>query len=266
MHFYCDYHIHSNFSLDSNSSMEAMIENALQKGLYEITFTDHIDFDYPNYFFEFNLDDYLNQIEYYKSKYKNKISLKTGIEIGLQPHLSDKNNALINKYPFDFVIASTHIIDKLDPYCGTFFTNKTQTSSYQDYFKEVLYNVKNFNNYNVCGHLDYIVRYGNFSLKYISYYDISDICDEIFKHIIKNGNGIEINSSAYRYGFYNPHPKYDFIKRYKELGGEIITIGSDAHKPEHICSNFSQVYDILNSLNIKYITIFEQRQPKFIKI
>lgn len=267
MYFYADYHVHTSFSGDCNASMEQMIEKAIQLGLKEIAFTDHVDFDYPDPSFEaIDYDVYIKVFDRLKKQYQKQINLVLGVEVGYQMHVKDQIEKLLASYPFDFVICSTHMADRLDFYTGDFFKEKNQNEAYLRYFENVLESVQQFKNYDVYGHLDFIVRYGSFSQKALSYLDYKDIIDEILKKIIANGSGIEINTSGYRYKLNQLHPQAEIVKRYFELGGEIITVGSDAHRAEDLCSHFSTAYTLLKELGIKYIATFKNRQAKLVKI
>ncbi len=266
--FIADYHTHCNFSSDSETPMEDMIIKAIELGLKEIALTDHVDLDYPNYELDFSIDynDYNKVFYNLKEKYKDKIKLLLGIEIGLQPHLKQRLVDIYNSVDFDFVIASTHVVDRLDLYNGDFYKNKSKEEAYQLYFEDVLNNIHIHNNFNVYGHLDYIIRYGDFENKALDYNDYKDIIDEILKALIDKGKGIEINTSGYRYKLNQTHPQIEVLKRYKELKGEIITVGSDAHKPQDIAAYFDVAYSLLKQVGFKYITLFEKCNPKFISI
>lgn len=263
-----DYHLHTSFSNDCNVPMEDVIRNAISKGAKEIALTDHVDYDYPNlkYSFLINFDEYIVEFNKLKEKYNKEINMRLGIEIGYQPHIEDKINQLISNFPFDFVICSSHTADKLDFLNGDFFIGKTQKNAYLRYFENVLYSVENFHNYDVYGHLDFIIRYGNYEKKFLSYLDYTDIVDAILKNIIESNHGIEVNTSGFRYGLGQTHPQFDIVRRYKELGGEIITIGSDAHFTRDIFSNFEIVNAYLQSIGFKYIATFKQRKPYFIEL
>ncbi|MCT4597198.1 MAG: histidinol-phosphatase HisJ family protein [Vallitalea sp.] len=263
-----DFHTHTDFSGDCEFPMEIMIEHAINNNFKKLCFTDHFDYDFPSTELSFQLDipAYYNKFMELKEKYNSKIDLLFGIEVGIQPHIYDVIIKTINKYPFDFVIGSTHVINKQDPYCGEYYKNKTKKEAYDKYLKEILYNVNNFNDYNVYGHLDYIIRYGNYEDKKLYYKDYSDIIDAILLKIIESNHGIEINTSGYRQNFKEPHPNVDIIKRYGELGGEIITIGSDSHNPEHLAYNFDKACNLLLKNGFKYFTVFKERKPEFIKI
>jgi len=263
-----DYHLHTSFSGDCNVHMEDVIRKAISKGVREIALTDHVDYDYPdsNNPFLIDFDVYINEFNELKEKYNKEINMKLGVEIGYQPHIEDKINQLISNYPFDFVICSSHTADKLDFLNGDFFTGKTQKNAYLRYFENVLYGVKHFQNYDVYGHLDFINRYGNYENKLLSYLDFADIVDTILQNIINTNHGIEINTSGFRYGLGQTHPHFDIIKRYKELGGEILTLGSDAHLTRDITSHFDIVIEYLQSINFRYIATYKDRNPFFIKL
>lgn len=267
---YTDYHLHTTFSHDGISTMEEHIKNAINLKLKEICFTEHYDiYDglKNNALKTIDVENYVEKFNQYKEKYKNQINLKLGIEIGLQPDIKDIICNIVTQYHFDFIIGSSHITCKKDiSKDPTFFDGLTQKEAYTKYFKEVLENVKLYDEFDVYGHIDYIVRYGEYEEKKIKYSDYKEILDEILTNIIEKGKGIEINTSGYRYGLNTPHPNLEILKRYKELGGKIITIGSDAHKVDDACFNFDEAIQLLKQIGYENYTIFENRIPKFIKI
>lgn len=267
---YTDYHLHTTLSHDGISTMEEHIENAIKLGLKELCFTEHYD-RYEglrnNQLETINVKNYVEKFIQHKEKYKNQISLKLGIEIGLQPDIKEIISNMVKQYPFDFIIGSSHITCKKDISKDvTFFEGLTQKEAYTKYFREVLENVKIYDEFDVYGHIDYIVRYGGYQERTIKYSDYKDILDEILTHIINKGKGIEINTSGYRYGLNDPHPNKEILTRYKELGGKIITIGSDAHKIQDICSDFEKATELLKEIGYKNYAIFENRLPKFIEL
>ncbi|HKM04643.1 MAG TPA: histidinol-phosphatase HisJ family protein [Lachnospiraceae bacterium] len=267
-----DYHLHSSFSGDSETPMEDMIQKAISIGLKTICFTEHMDMDYPlptsdsSVSFEVNTDSYLYDLLKYKEKYSNIIQLYFGIELGLQPHIAKQNEAYAKSYDFDFILGSSHISNKRDPYYSSFFEGRSEESAYREYFLSIIDNIKNYSYFDVYGHLDYVIRYGPNTNKNYSYQKYADLFDEILKLLIQSGKGIEVNTAGLKYGLGQVHPSSDVIKRYKELGGDIITIGSDGHKTEHIAYKFSEVPDLLKSCGFHYYTIFKKRTPEFIKI
>lgn len=267
-----DYHVHSNFSSDSQAPMEQMIERAIQLGLKKICFTDHMDYDYPETSelrFVFDPEAYVKKLEELKKRYYKQIDILTGIELGLQPQLTNRLNNLIESYSFDFAIGSSHVVDHVDPYFPAYWENKTIQEGVHRYFESIIENCKGFQGFSVYGHIDYIIRYAPGQAQKradYSYTDYADIIDEVLKTIISYGKGIEINSAGYKYGLGFAHPKPEIIRRYKELGGELITIGSDAHKPEHLAYDFQLLPELLQSLGFRYYATFVQGKPVYEKL
>ena len=265
---FADYHTHTNFSSDSNACMIDMIEKAYSMGLKEIAITDHIDFDFPDpeYPFLFKYNDFRKSFDACYDIYRKKINVLCGVELGLQPHVKEQIDNFADKGNFDFIIGSTHCVDKYYLSCNNFFENKTKQEAHNAYLDEVLNSIKIFDCFNVYGHIDFINRYGKYEDKSFKYCDNAEKIDEILKTLISKGKGIEINTSGLRYGVGSPHPHIDIVKRYKELGGEIITIGSDAHRPEHIAKDFNIAYEMLDEAGFKYLSIFRNRKPDFINL
>ncbi len=267
-----DFHVHSDFSSDSEASMEAMITQGINLGLKTICFTDHMDYDYPSeykYSFVLDTEDYLKALNKMKNKYSSKIEILTGIELGIQTQIIDNLNDLVNKYPFDFVIGSVHVADKMDPYYPEYWEKRSEEEGILRFFETIKEGCEKFDGFHVCGHIDYIVRYTpSNKIKYrgYSYPYYADILDDILKTLIANGKGIEANTSGYKYGLGHTHPKTEILRRYKELGGEIITIGSDAHKPEHLCYDFEKVENLLKDIGYRYYTIFKYGKPIMVKL
>jgi histidinol-phosphatase (PHP family) len=246
-----------------------MIQKAISLGLDTICFTDHMDYDFPVHnglTFEFNPEEYFIELNFMASKYKDSIKILKGIELGLMPHLSERIHKLISHYQFDFVIGSSHVVNGVDPYLSEYWKNRTERDGIEDYFKSIIENVENIKDFDIYGHLDYVIRYTPEKVTDYTYQNYADLIDTMLKSIIGAGKGIEVNTAGYKYGLGFPHPHPDILKRYKELGGEIITIGSDGHKPEHLAFDFNKANDLLISLGYKYYTLFENRRPNFIKL
>ena len=171
-----------------------------------------------------------------------------------------------DSYPFDFVIGSSHVVHGVDPYYPNYYDNRDEDTAYMEYFESILENIATDADYDVYGHIDYVVRYGPNKNEFYSYKKFSDIIDEILIKLIEKGKGIEINTAGFKYGLNHPNPTEDIICRYRQLGGEIITIGADGHKPEHIAYDFHKVPEILKNAGFNYYTVFKNRKPDFIKI
>ena len=265
-----DCHMHSSFSADSDTPMEVMIHRAVETGLQGITFTEHLDPDYPvtpdNLDFSLDIPAYKEKLAELSDIYKDKIQVRFGIELGLQMHLGEYFDSLLSQTPFDFVIGSSHLVHGYDPYYPEFFEGRKEFLCYMEYFESILENLHAFSEMDVYGHIDYIVRYGPNQNKYYTYERYQDILDEILRTVIARGRGIELNTGGFHYGLGEPNPCRAVIRRYRELGGEIITIGADAHGPEKIAYDFDKAAAILADCGFKYYTVFQNRKPEFVKL
>lgn len=256
-----DYHIHSDFSADCDTNMEKTIEKAIEIGLKEICFTEHIDYEYPDkdWIFEFDLDAYDMKIKEMQEKYQDKIRIKKGVEIGVQPYLLNRYENLMKKHSFDFVICSMHATDKKDLHSGDFFVGRTVDEAYQLYYVELLDCVKRYKEFSILGHIDLVKRY----TKEQSKHNFHDLIKEIFEEIIPAGKGIELNTSGYRYGLEQGMPSMDILQLYKDLGGEIVTLGSDSHVESTLAYRFKESLELLQSIGFKYIATFDEGKPTF---
>lgn len=270
-----DMHMHTWFSTDSEACPRDMADEAVRKGLKTICFTDHFDKDDLEWGEEgiFDVDAYFVEMQKLQEEYAGKLNIRIGIELGLRTYLKDYYEELTKKYPFDFVIGSVHNVPYkkdaegnilyTDPATEKLFTDRTDKEAYRLMMETTLENVRTSDCFQTLGHLDYVVRYGKSREKEYSYTDYADIIDEILKLLIEKGKGLEVNSAGLKYGLPFAHPHPDVLKRYRELGGEIITIGADAHKPEHIAYDFAKAEEILKSCGFKYYTEFFEQKPVF---
>lgn len=262
-----DVHMHCGFSNDSETRPEDMVESAIAKGLSVICFTDHYDKDNLDWGDEaiFDVESYFQKMIELQEEYRDQIDIRIGAEIGMQPYLAEYYQDFMAQHPFDFVIGSVHSVLEHDVALD-FFQKHSDPEGYRIYFEEMLQDVQKIKAYDVLGHLDYIVRYSNQGSKGFDLNDYMDIIEEILKQVIAHGKGIEMNMSGLKYGLGAPHPQQEIIKRYRELGGEIITVGADGHIPEHIAYDYHLADDILKSCGFKYYTEFKGRKPVFVKI
>lgn len=270
-----DMHMHTWFSTDSEACPRDMADEAVRKGLKTICFTDHFDKDDLEWGEEgiFDMDAYFVEMQKLQEEYAGKLNIRIGIELGLRTYLKDYYEELTKKYPFDFVIGSVHNVPYkkdaegnilyTDPAAEKLFTDRTDKEAYRLMMETTLENVRTSDCFQTLGHLDYVVRYGKSREKEYSYTDYADIIDEILKLLIEKEKGLEVNSAGLKYGLPFAHPHPDVLKRYRELGGEIITIGADAHKPEHIAYDFAKAEEILKSCGFKYYTEFFEQKPVF---
>lgn len=263
-----DFHIHSHFSNDSTASMQSMAKKAKDIGLKGICFTDHYDLDYQSteINFEFSYDAYLEELSSIREYSTKGFQIFTGLELGMQPHISAENEALLGGKNFDFIIGSIHCVDKKDLYDKTFLEGITEEEGIRHYYYDTLKCIENFKNFDVLGHLDGIRRYlynkdDSFSLNLYE-----ELVRNVLSKLISLNKGIEVNTAGLRYGLSSFHPLPDILKWYRLLGGEIITIGSDSHSPENLGYGLKDALIDISDLGFKCYTIFKDRKPIFIKI
>ena len=277
-----DYHVHTEFSDDSNYPMEQVIKDAITKEFDELCFTDHVDYgikkdwdesgemiyrkggagepdqmpvanvDYPVYYKTF---------QKMKELYQDKISLKFGLEFGMQAHTVEKYEKLFSRYPFDFIILSVHEIEDKEFWDQGFQNGMTQQEYNERYYEEMLYLVQNYHNYSLLGHMDLITRYDKAGV--YPFEKLKPILTKILKTVIADEKGIEVNTSSHRYGLKDLTPSRDILKLYKELGGKIITIGSDSHKPEHLGAFVDETKEELKALGFEQICTFDKMKPVY---
>lgn len=262
-----DYHVHSAFSADSSEAMERMVEQGMQLGLQHICFTDHMDYDFPAQYletekkFEFDVDVYFDQIKKLQNTYKSDIQIHIGVELGVKPNIVSQLEKLVTSYPFDFVIASSHLLDNYDPYFPDYWAhidNHSETGI-RAYFQSIYENIQAFDNFDVYGHLDYIVRYIPDPLFAYHPEQFQEEIDRILKLLIKKGKGIEINTAGLKYGLPFAHPKEEIVTRFFDLGGSYYTVGSDAHKAEHLGYAFAEEAITLDKLGLPAPSLFVAR-------
>lgn len=256
---YIDQHMHTVASPDAypSASINNYIKHANTLNQRGLMLTDHVDIDSPvPMFFRYpNYDEYFANVE--ELNKSSNIPIYTGVEVGYQKASIQKLSTFINRYPFDLVICSIHVVDGLDFYYGDFFTGKTIDESINRYFEAVLDAVESYSDYDVFGHIDYITRYIK-ELDNYDFYQYEDIITRILKTIIRNNKGIEINTSK---GSNKVFPSLKLLKKYKQLGGEILTIGSDAHKPEALQQNFNKALKVAKEAGFETIYTFISRNP-----
>ena len=269
-----DQHTHSHFSTDSESAPQSMIQGAIEKGLTHLCLTDHMDLDYPGTtkekpLFEFHPDDYFAALTPLKESCRNKLSLGIGIELGLRPGRDDLNKQmqqLLSGYSFDFVLGSVHLLDNDDPYYEEYWQGRTAKDILSKYFTDMLAAIKEYDNFDSLGHLDYLIRYipACCGKKDYAFKEYQEVMDEIFRLLIHKNKALEINTAGLIKGLSCFHPKKETLMRYLELGGKLITIGSDGHSPDKIATEFSRTEELLKECGVSGYYVYKNRQPEFV--
>lgn len=257
-----DFHLHSEYSIDSKTSMEDMVVSAIEKNLKAICFTDHVDFDCSSkgLDFVFRPSDYFRNIKQVKYKYMRDIEILAGVEIGIQPHLIHRYNKFIEDNDFDFILLAIHSLGRKDIHFDNIAADLAPLKALELYYKEMYECIHDFSNFDVLAHIDYMDRYFKDYSALPKFDEYSHLVEDILKLLISKGKGIEINTAGIRYGLSYSHPKIQILRLYKELGGEIITIGSDAHSKDDVGYGYRNAEKLLRDLGFKYIHIFKDRK------
>lgn len=279
---YADYHVHTEYSDDSLYTMEEVVKDAIRLGLDEICFTDHVDYgikpdwdgpepivwrrggsgepdkiplanvDYPRYEAE---------IRKLQEKYRGQITLRMGLEFGMQVHTIPLYEKLFARYPFDFILLSVHQVEDKEFWNQDFQRGRTREEFNRRYYEELLALVRRYRHYSVLAHPDLIARYD--SAGPWPFEKLRPILTEILKTVIADGKGIEVNTSCHRYGLKDLTPSRDILRLYRELGGTVLTIGSDSHKKEHLGAFIRETMDELKEMGFEQFCTFEGMKPVF---
>lgn len=275
---FADYHVHTEFSDDSIYPAKDVIRDAVRMGMDEICITDHVDYgvkedwdsgkeiEYRNGDPLANVDyeKYMAELSQLRERYADKITVRTGMEFGVQTHTIPKYKVLFDRYPFDFIILSIHQVEDKEFWTQDFQKGRTQKEYNERYYEEMLSVIRQYKDYSVLGHLDLIVRYDKEGV--YPFEKLRPLIEEILKTVIADGKGIELNTSFHRYGLKDTTPSRDILKLYRELGGEIITIGSDSHKPEHLGAYIEESKELLKELGYRQFCTYEKMEPVFHKL
>lgn len=283
-----EYHIHCEFSDDSPTPMEKQIETAISKRIDEMCFTDHVDYgikrdwddprgilyrepdgmsssnsdpepmanvDYPKYF---------AKIERMQAQYHGEIIIKKGLEFGIQTITIPDFEKLYAKYEdqLDFTLLSMHQVNNQEFWTQDFQRGKMQKEYNDEYYDEIYKVQQSFKHYSVLAHIDLLARYDPAGI--YPFEKEEDKIAEILKLAIQDGKGIELNTSSWHYGLSDTQPSRKILKLYKDLGGKILTIGSDAHVPQYVADHYDEAVDILkNEIGFTEICTFEHMRPIF---
>ena len=284
-----DYHIHTSYSDDSIEPMENQIKKAIELGLKEICFTDHVDYGIKKDWSEGNIEYYygdgigapadqkyplanVNYPEYFAEidrlarKYKDVITIKKGLEFGIQRHTVERYQTLYNtwKDQLDFVLLSIHQVDNKEFWKQDYQKDKTQKQYNEGYYNELLTCMNMFDDFCSLAHLDSIVRYDLNGV--YPFEKIEPIIAEILKTAISRNKALEINTSCWHYKLSDTTPSRDIIRLYRDLGGKMITIGSDAHSTKYLADHFSDTIAMLKDFGFEYFCTYSRMVPEFHKL
>ena len=269
----CDSHTHSAFSFDGEVPVEEMVKQAIKNKIDVITITDHCDAvgigDRDNEFgvvLEDAIPKSVLETRRVATIYKDKIKVLAGVELGEPTHFPEKTEVALDLADFDFILASTHEAKGKEDYYFLEYNSDNLDTILEEYFREQLEVVK-WNGFDSLAHFDYPARYikERTSIK-LDYTRYENIIDEILKILVKNNKALEVNTSTISKPLGRPMPGEEILKRYKDFGGRLITLGSDAHKTEVLGKDLTTAIDMLKKIGFTSYCYYEKHIPVEVKI
>ena len=263
--FLADYHCHSAFSPDGHDSIAAMLENAKRAGLTEIAVTDHCDMNLP-----FDTDAYRRAFLEAQAANKTGVRLLYAIEQGEGLHDMPRAEGILAREELDFVIGSYHAVKGGEDFYFMSYDSLEQCLSVLDAYMDELLEMARWAKFDVLGHLTYPLRYmtarAGFEIDFYGRYETA--MRGLFSELVSRGLGIEINvSGLYRKsGYLKAMPELDVVSLYRACGGEIVTVGSDAHVASNVGCGIKRGMDIARAAGFSHVARFEKRKVFYEKI
>lgn len=264
-----DLHVHTDNSFDGNHSATFICEKAEFLDLRAVAFTDHCEVDTfkDDSQSEKRVFQTFFEIAKVRSAFRGKLIVLNGIEMGQPSYDPETADKIISHYSFDQIIGSIHNLrGRQDFYFMESFTESDAKVMLREYFNEIAELIK-WGNFDIVAHLTYPLRY--FYARSgitVNLNDYKQQIDEILRLAAKGDKALEINTGGLRQPINRLAPEGDIVKRFKELGGKLISVGSDAHYAEHLASNIDVAYKTALDAGFDSITFFQQRTPLLMKI
>jgi histidinol-phosphatase (PHP family) len=261
-----DCHLHTGaFSCDAKATLDAFVERGSEMGMAAITTTEHVDFDPNDYCYGFyDLDRHQAQRHERRVVSEDGLTVLIGAEVDYQRRYEDQARAFLAQTEFDLVIGSVHYVRGEIVFVDEFF-RRPERENVEAYLDEVL-NAVNSRLFDVIGHLDIVKRYG---VQHYGPFDparYAEPLDAILRACVDTGTGLEINTSGLRGPPKETFPTLPVLRRYRELGGEILTVGSDAHTADDLARGIPQALDLAVAAGFRAIALFVDRQPRWVAI
>lgn len=247
-----DSHMHTKFSADSGMLAAEALARAEELNL-GVVFTEHFDYGLELYGKKFTFDAmaYMNGYENLRCE-----TVRLGVEVGLRKSARAANADFLTQAYFDLVIGSIHLVDDMDIYYPDFYADKTKETAYRKYFEQMAEEAA-VADYDVLGHIDYICRAAPYDNPEIDYPMFAPLIDDVLKIVVERDKVLELNTRR----FYSNNAIAELVpvyKKYRELGGRYVTIGSDAHKVAAIGNYFDRALKFVEELDLMPVTFCER--------
>lgn len=263
-----DYHVHSMLSFDCESDLDAICRHGIELGLEEVILTDHYEMfegattmqSYHKHYVRYSRE----QVLACRARWEGKIFLGFGIELGQWHHQPEAAQMVLAANHYDYVLASLHRLEHREMFQTDF--SKVDRVSMREHYLEELMQIAETGDYDCLAHFDLIKRYAAFQGISLRMEDLREATHEILKTVIRRGRGLEVNTSGLGTVLQEPLPSPEILRWYRQLGGEIITVGSDAHTLDKMAGNYERAEALIRNLGFRYIARYHQRKVSFVPI
>ena len=262
-----DLHSHTTFSFDGRQEPEEAVRRAIELGCKVFGFSEHLDYDYVVNGMQVCLTDveaYYKNVQTLKQKYADRITLLCGLECGFDLMAQGYYKGLFEKYSFDYCINSVHVLEKKDLYFAEAFMRKSKKQAYGEYLKLIIESLDACYDYHIIGHIGYATRNAPYPDRKMNYSEFPGLIDEMLKKIISFDKAIEVNTNVE--GEESCLPSFEIMERYRELGGRLITFGSDCHSLNRIMDGYAFVVKKLKCIGFSELCYFEKGELRLFKI
>ena len=261
-----DSHVHSDNSHDGEHSITFLCENAEQKNLMGLCITDHYELDQNLAQADLCLRNSFMETGKARQAFDYRLLVMNGIEMGQAIQNKEKAQEILRRYRFDFVLGSLHYIRGMDDFAYIDFSDLDVDVILTRYFEEIL-ELCQWGQFDSLAHLTYPLRYitGQYHIPVdLSRYD--SIIDEILRTLAQKGLGLEINTAGLRREIGQTAPTLPYIKRFRQLGGEILTFGSDAHRAQDLGAGLDTAIEMAKEAGFSYFAFFKKREPRMLSL
>lgn len=260
-----DTHTHTEHSFDSKQSAAELAQVAYDKGCRYLAITNHFDRDIVGLpemadIPQLDIDKTYRDLDALRTQWQGRMRIGVGLECGWAPQCENDYAPVIDSRDWDFVIQSVHMVDNEDIYLPSYFATRTRKQAYGRYLECVRMSLDAPYRFDAIGHIGYVIRKSTYQDNAMVYAEHADLLDDILRTIIAKGKALEINSN----GKGTPEdflPNRAILRRYRELGGELLTFGSDAHTADRVCDKYAAAAQLALSMGFRYFFGYEQHKP-----
>jgi len=256
-----DYHVHTCYSHDSRTPIKAQLDAARSAGITHLCFTDHVDFDGCSDF-PADLAARNAEIDALRPLYP-EIDIACGMEIGMKDETSARLSLEHAKgCRLDFIIGSLHLVDGVRVYKPPYFEGRSREEAYITYLERI-HRYMAFTEFSVLGHYDFCTKHAPYPERPMTLSIAPELFDDIFRALIQQGRSLEVNTASWRD---SPAWGLDVLRRYRQLGGEFVTVGSDAHVPEKLGRRIGDAVELIRAAGIPYLASYKELRPILHKV